>query len=207
MRRSCAHGKRWSRRRSRRAASRTRASLAAMRKVPRHLFVPEGSRRQRLRGPPAADRPRPDDLPALHRRAHDARPPGCAAASACSRSAPAPATRRRCSPRSRRASTRSRSSSRSPRARRALLKRLGYANVSRSARATATAAGRRPRRSTRSSSPPRAPQVPQPLIEQLKDGGRLVLPVGDDWQELRRGHAARRALRREPACCPCASCR
>jgi protein-L-isoaspartate(D-aspartate) O-methyltransferase len=65
----------------------------------------------------------------------------------------------------------------------ALLKRLGYANVSVRAgdgylgwpeaapfdSILVTAA---------------APKIPAPLKEQLKDGGRLVLPVGDDWQEL-----------------------
>ena len=65
----------------------------------------------------------------------------------------------------------------------ALLKRLGYANVSVRAgdgylgwpeaapfdAILVTAA---------------APKIPAPLKEQLKDGGRLVLPVGDDWQEL-----------------------
>jgi protein-L-isoaspartate(D-aspartate) O-methyltransferase len=29
-----------------------------------------------------------------------------------------------------------------------------------------------------------APRIPEPLKEQLADGGRLILPVGDDWQEL-----------------------
>ena len=65
----------------------------------------------------------------------------------------------------------------------ALLKRLGYANVE--ARAgdgylgwpeaapfdaiMVTAA---------------APRIPEPLKQQLRDGGRLILPVGDEWQEL-----------------------
>lgn len=65
----------------------------------------------------------------------------------------------------------------------ALLKRLGYANVSVRAgdgylgwpeaapfdAILVTAA---------------APRIPEPLKRQLRDGGRLVLPVGDDWQEL-----------------------
>jgi protein-L-isoaspartate(D-aspartate) O-methyltransferase len=65
----------------------------------------------------------------------------------------------------------------------ALLKRLGYANVEVRAgdgylgwpeaapfdAIMVTAA---------------APRVPEPLKQQLKDGGRLVLPVGEGWQEL-----------------------
>jgi protein-L-isoaspartate(D-aspartate) O-methyltransferase len=29
-----------------------------------------------------------------------------------------------------------------------------------------------------------APRIPEPLKEQLADGGRLIIPVGDAWQEL-----------------------
>jgi protein-L-isoaspartate(D-aspartate) O-methyltransferase len=29
-----------------------------------------------------------------------------------------------------------------------------------------------------------APRIPEPLKQQLRDGGRLLLPLGDDWQEL-----------------------
>jgi protein-L-isoaspartate(D-aspartate) O-methyltransferase len=29
------------------------------------------------------------------------------------------------------------------------------------------------------------PHVPQPLVEQLAAGGRMVIPVGDNYQELR----------------------
>ena len=29
-----------------------------------------------------------------------------------------------------------------------------------------------------------APHVPEPLRQQLRDGGRLIVPVGDEWQEL-----------------------
>jgi protein-L-isoaspartate(D-aspartate) O-methyltransferase len=65
----------------------------------------------------------------------------------------------------------------------ARLKRLGYANVEVRAgdgyqgwpekapfdAITVTAA---------------APRIPEPLKQQLRDGGRLIVPVGEEWQEL-----------------------
>ena len=50
--------------------------------------------------------------------------------------------------------------------------------------ATATRAGRRPGPSTAIIVTAAAPRVPEPLKAQLKDGGRLVIPVGDESQEL-----------------------
>jgi protein-L-isoaspartate(D-aspartate) O-methyltransferase len=29
-----------------------------------------------------------------------------------------------------------------------------------------------------------APRIPEPLRQQLRDGGRLIVPVGEEWQEL-----------------------
>jgi protein-L-isoaspartate(D-aspartate) O-methyltransferase len=29
-----------------------------------------------------------------------------------------------------------------------------------------------------------APRIPEPLRQQLRDGGRLIAPIGDEWQEL-----------------------
>jgi len=39
--------------------------------------------------------------------------------------------------------------------------------------------------------------VPQPLVDQLKAGGRLVLPVGDHWQELLRIVRTEKGTRKE----------
>ena len=71
--------------------------LAAMAEVPREAFVPAAPAPPRLRRLGAADRRGADDLPALDRRRDLPGAGADAAPSGCSRSAPAPATRPRCS--------------------------------------------------------------------------------------------------------------
>ena len=72
------------------------AVLRAMDEVPREHFVEPDRTRPRLCRPGAADRLRPDHQPALRRRLHDRAARSCGRTTACSRSAPARATRRRC---------------------------------------------------------------------------------------------------------------
>jgi len=42
-----------------------------------------------------------------------------------------------------------------------------------------------------------APRVPEPLVEQLADGGRLVIPVGEGWQMLEVHHRQGERVERE----------
>ena len=192
---------RWSTTRSSRATSRIQRVIAAMRKVPRHRLVPP-ELRPRLRGQPAADRLRADDQPAVHRRGDDRGRAAHARQAACSRSGPAAAIRPRCSPSSASTSTRSRSSSRSPSARTKLLARIGYERIHlrigdgyqgwpEAAPFDAIIVTAAPE------------QIPQPLIDQLAVGGRLVIPVGEDGasgatrDHARQGrHDQRDAVRR-----------
>ena len=96
---------------------------------------------------------------------------------ACSRSAPAPAIRRRCCrgwparwcPSSATARSPSRRARGSPRS---------ATTMSRWWSATALPACRRARPTTASSSPPPPRQVPQTLLDQLADDGVMILPLG-----------------------------
>ena len=151
--------------------------LAAMARVPRELFVPE-----ELRDYAYEDAA----LPLAHGQTvsqpfivavtcQGAR--ASRATSACSTSAPAPATRRRCSPSSRARCTRSSGSRSSPRPRAPSLAAAGYERVQVHVGdgwlglpehapydGIAVAAA--------------APEVPAALWEQLRDGARIVLPLG-----------------------------
>ena len=168
--------------------------LAAMRAVPREDFVAARLARPRLRRQPLADRSRPDDLAALHRGASWPRRCSCRAASACSRSAPARATPRRCSGDWRRRCTASSASPNSPTRRPRHLPRWALHERAPCTAATARSAGPRRRPTTRSSSRRPGPQVPAALKAQLAVGGRLVMPVGDAIGDQRTGarHAQRR---------------
>ncbi|MBW2500227.1 MAG: protein-L-isoaspartate(D-aspartate) O-methyltransferase [Deltaproteobacteria bacterium] len=42
-----------------------------------------------------------------------------------------------------------------------------------------------------------APRVPRPLLEQLREGGRLVIPVGEGWQMLEVHRRTTRGFERE----------
>jgi len=44
-----------------------------------------------------------------------------------------------------------------------------------------------------------APRIPQPLLDQLRVGGRLVIPVGDHWQVLEVHHRTETGFEREKA--------
>ena len=163
-----------------------------MAEVPRELFVPErlGRRAYADSALPIGDGQtisQPWIVAAICQGARARR-----RTSACSRSAPAPATRRRCSRGSpREVITIERVAELAEQARRALAE-LGVTNVE---VGSATAARGCPtrRRSRRSpSTPPRRPR-PQTLIAQLRRGGRLVVPIA----ERRRRHADRVPAGRE----------
>ena len=156
--------------------------LRAMRDTPRHEFVPLNQRRLRLLRHGPADRRRADHLAAVRRRLHDASRSIRSRPTACSRSAPAAATRRPSSARWSKTSTRSRSSSRSasaPRARsRSSATRTCHAKVGDGYQGWPEAA---PFDKIIVTCSPE--KVPQPLVDQLREGGRMIVPVGERYQQ------------------------
>ena len=180
--------------------------LDAMRTVPRERFVPVDAGSSGLRRHAAVDRLRSDDFSALHRRLHDRGARASARRIESSRSGPGPAIRPPCWGYWPVRSTRSRSFLSWRRARQRLLRDLGYANVH--VREGDGYAGW----------PEHAPfdrimvtaapdEIPQPLIEQLAPGGRLVIPGrlagrdpvdddrGEDRDRRRRAADHSRAVR------------
>ena len=148
--------------------------------VPREQFVRARAPRARLRRRGPADRGRPDDQPAVHRRPDDRAARAASRATGSSRSGPGPATRRRSSRCSGavvvvdRAARRARDAG--PRAARARSGSAGAVEVRVGDGSLGDPAG----------APwdgiivtAAAPSIPAALREQLADGGRLVIPVGD----------------------------
>ena len=162
---------------SARAGSATSACSRRWPRVPRELFVPE-----ELRAAAYDDAPVP--LPSDRRSRSPTSSRSCArgsrspAASGCSTSAPARATRPPCSPSWPPSVAHDRAD---PRARRRGARRARggglRAGLGPRRRRHARAPGAR-RRSTRSPSPPPARELPAALWEQLREGGRIALPLG-----------------------------
>ena len=156
------------------------AVLAAMRSVPRERFLPPELEEFAYEDSAPAHRAGADDLAAVHRRPDDGGARGSAPTTACSRSAPARATRRRCSARiAREVYTIERHARAGRDGRGRACAQLGFDNVHvrhgdgtlgwpehAPYDAIVVAAG--------------GPHVPEPLLEQLAAGGRLVIPVGEE---------------------------